>query len=178
VAIGGTKPVWIRTCYAPDLQGAYEDVLEAAAELDEVDPELVLENESLYGAFDKDWAKILLRMPLLPDTVPYCGGDPEQDDGPYHDEPPDDERLMPLFDASRREKQVVYLIDEEALRNKVVKLLYLDIHGHAVWHNKIAPEHIWEREATYCQGGALIRLREGCYGDDPRLQPGAHLVYW
>jgi hypothetical protein len=170
----GNKPVWIRTCYADDLRGAWEETLEAAAYLEEVDPELVLENESLYRAFDKDWAKILLRLPLLPDAVPYLGGDPELDEGESHDEPPDDERFMPIFNASRRNKQAVYLVDEEALRNKVVKILYLDIHGHAVWHNTIAPESIWEFEANYFKGGALFRVYEG--GEEYLLHPGVQLA--
>jgi hypothetical protein len=116
-----------------------------------------------------------LRLPLLPDAVPYSRGDPELDQGEPHDEPPDEERFMPIFNASRRDKQAVYLIDEEALRNKVVEILYLDIHGHAVWYNTVVPESIWEFEANYFKGGALFRVYVG--GEEYLLRLGAQLVY-
>jgi hypothetical protein len=175
MAFDMNKPVWIRTCYAPDLQGAWEETLEAAAYLDEVDSILLLDNEDLYGDYGVGWAKILLRLPLLPDAVPYARSDPGLDEGEFHLNPPDDERFLPIQNASLREKQAVYLIDEEALRNKMVKILFLDIHGHAVWHNTIAPESIWEYEANYFKGGGMTRVMERYHELGPH--PGAQLTY-
>jgi hypothetical protein len=65
----------------------------------------VLNNESLYGGYGEDWAKILLRLPLLPDAVPYFGSDPEQDEALLDDKPPDDDSFMPLYNASRLHKE-------------------------------------------------------------------------
>lgn len=176
IALDLSMPVWIRTCYARDLQDAWEKTLENAAELEEVDDVLLLDDEGLYSGYGEEWAKILLRLPLLPDAVPYTREDPNLDEGEYYGKPPDDERFMPMYEAARRSKQVVYLIDEEALRNNVVKILYLDIHGHAVWHNTIAPESIWEFEANYHRGGALSRAVLE-HLDEHLLQPGEQLEY-
>lgn len=60
----------------------------------------MFDDENLYAGDAADWAKILLRMPLLPDAVPYMGGDPAQEDIPLDDTPPDDERFIALYEAS------------------------------------------------------------------------------
>jgi hypothetical protein len=171
------NPVWIRTCYATNLQKAYEELIEAG--LEEPENALVLDDKELYGGYGEDWTKILLRLPLLPDAVTYLGGDPEKDEGPHNAIPPDDDRFMPLYNASLQEKQAVYLLDEQALKTRMVKLVCLDIRGRVVWHYTIAPEGIWCFEANYCRGGALSRISEMCYpgGEEFLLHPGAQLPY-
>jgi hypothetical protein len=136
-------PLWIRTCYAPDLQAVYKQMIEAGLR-DSENPDrlLVLDNEELYGGLGDDWAKVFLRLPLIPDAVPYLGGDPELDRVPVDVEQPNEEKYLPLFWASLNEKQAVFLVDEHALRTNLVKVLYLDDHGQAVWHNTISPEEI------------------------------------
>jgi hypothetical protein len=176
VASYGHKPVWIRTCYSPDLQGACKEIYEAGLQ-DDQDRLLVLDNEELYGGYGEDWARLFLRLPLVPDAALYY------DDGShirdYDDEPPDDERFLPIHHASILEKQTVYLIDEQALRSNLVKLIFVDDHGHIVWHNTIAPDVVWEFEANYTNGGMLDRIQEMLDGteDDSLLQPGAQLPY-
>jgi hypothetical protein len=153
--------VWIRICYATDLQGTFEEILEAGLEWPEY--AIVLDNKDLYGNYGEDWAKIFLRLPLLPNAVPYLGGDPEDDESPPSDEPFDDERFKSIYNASLQDRQVVYLIDEEAFKDKLVKLIFLDIHGRAVWHYTIALENTWYFQANYHKSGAFSRILETCY---------------
>jgi hypothetical protein len=172
----GHKPVWIRTCYSPDLQAAYEEIYEAGLR-DGENRLLMLDNEELYGNNGEDWARVFLRLPLVPDAALYYDEGPHLRD--YDDAPPDDERFLPLHNASKLERQTVYLIDEQALRSTLVKLIFIDDHGHTVWHNTIAPDVVWEFEANYTNGGMLERIQEMLDGteDDSLLQPGAQLPY-
>jgi hypothetical protein len=173
------QPLWIRTCYDPDLQAVYEQMIEAGLR-DSENPDrlLVLDNEELYGGFGEDWAKVFLRLPLIPDAVAYLGGDPEQEDVPLDVEQPDEETHLPLFRALLRDKQAVFLVDEQALRTNLVKILYLDIHGQAVWQNTIEPEEIEYFEANYYKGGMLLLIQEMCLNGDGSLsQPGAQLHF-
>ncbi|KAH3909924.1 hypothetical protein HBI56_129750 [Parastagonospora nodorum] len=100
MASGGNNPVWIRTCYAPDLQSACEKIIETAAYFNRVDRLSMLDNEDLYVGDAADWAKLLLRMPLLPDAVPHMGGDSAQEDIPLDDNLPEDESFIALYEAS------------------------------------------------------------------------------
>jgi hypothetical protein len=180
VASSLNDPVWIRTCYIPDLHAAYEEIREAGLrDSDLPDGLLVLDNEYLYGDYGNDWAEVFLRLPLLPDDTGFHGDDPEREDDPSGGWEPKDDRYLPLYNASLHDKQVVYVIDEQALRSGLIKLIYIDIHGNTVWHNTIAPEDIPEYfEALYYMRGMLSRLIERCLGgDEYLLQPGAQLQY-
>jgi hypothetical protein len=174
--------VWIRTCYATDLQAAYDEIIEAGLREDEnPDGLLVLDNEDLYGSYEEDWTKVFLRLPMLPDAVYYSEDDPKKDEPTDTRDPPSDEAYLPLRNASTQDKQVVYVVDEQALRTNLVKLIYLDTHGNAVWHNTILPERITYFEANYFKGSMLGRLEEMCgLGDESLLQPGAQIWndYW
>jgi hypothetical protein len=177
MASGYHNPLWIRTCYSPDLQPTYEEIYEAGLQ-DDQDRLLVLDNEELYGDYGEDWARVFLRLPLVPDTALYYDDGPDIRD--YDAEPPDDERFLPIHNASIRERQTVYLIDKQALKSNLVKVIFIDDHGHTVWHNTIAPDVVWEFEANYTNGGMLDRIQERLDGteDDSLLQPGAPLPYY
>jgi hypothetical protein len=170
------KPVWIRTCYAADLQVIWESIL-ASGMRDtgsEEERSLVLDKEDLYDDYGEDWTKVFLRLPLLLDTRGY-DDDPSQDMAPDNCEGHDDEAYEALHKAARLEEQAVYLVDKQALRDNLVKLIYLDIYGNVVWHNMIAPEHIWWYEAYYSAGGMLHWMEELCADDESLLTPGAQL---
>jgi hypothetical protein len=138
-------------------------------------PENVLDNESLYGQCGHEWTKVFLRLPQLPDTVIYYNDDhPENDEIQLAISPPNDEAKLPLYNAVMKCKSVHYLFDEEALQEKLIKVHFLDIHGHSIWYNKIRPEQIQDFEAGP-NGGHLSGHLETC-GDDPSLlQPGTSL---
>jgi hypothetical protein len=173
-------PFWIRTCYAPELQAAWEEILEEGlAEWKDLDELLVLNDENLYGGYGSDWTKIFLRLPMLPDAELYYPDRVKVDEEKSYLEPPKDEKLMPIFKASLADKQVVYLVDEEALKKKLVKLIHLDLRGQVVWHNTIVPENIWVFEANYYRGGMLSEIMMRFGGDDDGLilEPGTLLPY-
>lgn len=72
---------------------------------------------------------------------------------------PDDEAKLPLYDAIRRCRSFHYHHDEEALREQVVNVQYLDTHRHPVWSNKISSDQIQTYEA-HPSGGALSARHE------------------
>jgi hypothetical protein len=169
----GHEPVWIRTCYAADLEGAWESILELATSFRGI-AEAVLKNEALYDDCGENWAKVFIRLPLLPD-IRYYEEDPLDEDLICDCEGHKDEAYKALHNAAHLQEQVIYLVDEQALRKKLVKLIYLDTHGKAVWYNTIAPEHVVWYEAYYCARGMLTWIQEFCYNDESLLTPGAQL---
>ena len=167
------RPVWIRTCYAPDLEDACQEIFKAAQ--GEIGLNLILDDESLYGHFEQDWTRVFLRVPLLLEhALFYNNEDPEDDGTQISFPPPDDEEKLPLYDAVKRCRSFHYLLDEEALREQLVKVQYLDIQGQPVWYNKIRPDQIEYFEA-HPGGGALSARFEFCEDDRALLQPGALL---
>lgn len=166
-------PVWIRTCYSAELSAVYEEIFEAGQT--DFGPEIVLNDENLYAHSDADWTKVFLRLPALADTVPYHDPKhPENDDISQPISSPSDEEMTPLYEAVGKAKSVHYLVDEEALRARMVKIHFLDIHGRSVWWNWIRAEHIWIWEAL-AGGGTLARHIETCVDDRELLRPGTVL---
>jgi hypothetical protein len=95
-------PFWIRTCYAPELQAAWEEILEEGlAEWKDLDELLVLNDENLYGGYGSDWTKIFLRLPMLPDAELYYPDRVKVDEEKSYLEPPKDEKLMPIWQISK-----------------------------------------------------------------------------
>ncbi len=167
-------PIWIRTCYAVELHTAYQEMFECGQT--DFGPEIVLDDESLYGQHGHDWTKVFLRLPQLIDTVVYYNdGHPENDESQLAISPPNDEARLPLYNAAMKSKPIHFLFDEEALQEKLVKVHFLDIHGQSVWYNRIRPEHIQDFEAGP-SGGHLSGHLENC-GDDPSLLHPGTLLY-
>ncbi|KAJ8109697.1 hypothetical protein OPT61_g7273 [Boeremia exigua] len=166
-------PVWIRTCYAVELEAAYREMFETGQT--DFGPEFILDDEILYSPCDQDCTRVFLRLPHLPDTIPYYkDGYPENDDAPLDISPPDDEAMVPLFNAVMKSKSIHYLLDLEALQEKLVKVQYFDIHGQMVWYNKIRPEHIGIFE-VHPSGGHLSGHLETCKDNRSLLEPGTLL---
>ena len=84
---------------------------------------------------------------------------------------PNDEAKLPLYDAVTRCRSFHCLLNEEALREQLVKVLYLNIYRQPVWYNKISPDQINSFEA-HPSGGALLAHFETCEGNRSLLQPG------
>lgn len=138
-------------------------------------PDIILDDEGLYGKLSHDWTEVFLRLPQLPDTIVYYNdGHPENDETELAIPPPKDETWLLLYNAVMMCKSVHYLFDEEALQEKLVKVHFLDIHGQSVWYNKIRPEHIQDFEA-HPTGGHLSAHLETCEDDPSLLQPGTLL---
>ncbi|EPE27578.1 hypothetical protein GLAREA_04369 [Glarea lozoyensis ATCC 20868] len=129
-------PIWLRTCYKADLA---ENYIAPAALGDIVNYGNVLDDETLYSDLASDWTQIFLRIPSIPDIVDILDDPDLEDDISNEDLPsePEKEYERALYDAERLEKTLIYLIDEEALRERVFKIMWLDIHGNCVWDFKV-----------------------------------------
>jgi hypothetical protein len=129
--------LWLRTCYEPSLAAAYEELTRSILSSAD-DAHRVLDSEALYGSLGSDLAELFLRMPQLPDTVPYYGY-PETEDLPFRDGPPDDQSMVPLYNAMVKEKLVIYLLDNEALQRNMLKVRWFNLSSNSVWWNWLSP---------------------------------------
>ncbi|KAJ2970859.1 hypothetical protein NUW58_g9575 [Xylaria curta] len=173
--LGRGAPVWLRTCYSRVLAETYAEWCE------EVDLETIvghasqiLDDENLYSPFADDWSGILLRVPAIADTVRYMDNETEIYEERYESPGSGEEFKRPLFEAKVKEKTMLFLVDEEALRTNMVKLLWLDVHGRCVWENRLRPDNLLEFHGRMFEGGSLADLyREN---DTPEMyQMGALL---
>ena len=173
---GRMSAIWLRTCYAPELAANYT----ALGLLDDfVNPRNVLDDEALYGSFAGDWRQIFIRVPSIPD-VQQILGDPDLEADPIPDEnwgEPDEEYQRPAHEAQKREKTIMYLLDEEALRERVTKVMWLDAHGNCVWDFKI--RDIWEFQGPLLRGLFITEIITNCaYNDDHTMwERGALLLH-
>ncbi|KAI0972270.1 hypothetical protein F4678DRAFT_56212 [Xylaria arbuscula] len=170
-AEGHFAPVWLRTCYSPELASVYDEwTVDLEYELHHWSQ--VLDDEALYAPFAAEWSRLLLRVPGIADTVRYTvEGDGNLWDPAEHYDPPgpDEDYKMPLYEAMIKERTMLFLIDEEALRDKLVKVLWLDIHGVCVWDNRLHSDQMLAfRGQTFDSGGSLAALYEN-FPDDPEL---------
>jgi hypothetical protein len=175
IANNSHDPVCLRTCYEPELIPAYEEII-ANFDDDVRDARLLLDDDALYGQVGDDWAQALLRLPLIPDTTVY-EDDLDGEEEPIDLSPPDEESMLPLYDAALKDKSVMYLLDEEALKEKVVKILWLDIHGNCVWRNTIRPDEATSFESRPRTGGTLWEILDKSYNDPTLSELGALIEY-
>ncbi|KAJ3558032.1 hypothetical protein NPX13_g9806 [Xylaria arbuscula] len=172
------SPVWLRTCYSPELASVYKGWVNS--ELDYVSRRgtQVLDDEALYAPFADDWSCVLLRVPAIADAVHYVF----EDDGnlwnprEYFDPPgKGEEFMMPFYEAMVEEKTLLFLIDEEALRDKLVKILWLDIHGTCVWDNRLSPDQVLAFTGRMFDGASLAALYEE-FPADPKLYKRSRIL--
>ena len=135
---GRLSPIWLRTCYAAELTESYLTLVPNW--LDNImDPSEVLDDEAMYSDLAGDWRQIFLQVPSIPDVVQILG-DPDLEDVAIPDDEwgePEEEYQRPVHEAQKREETLIYLLDEEALREQVVKVMWLDKHGNCVWDFKV-----------------------------------------
>ncbi|KAI0516869.1 hypothetical protein F5B22DRAFT_646603 [Xylaria bambusicola] len=132
--MGHGSPVWLRTCYSPELASVYTEWCDSM-ELDSLD-----------------------------------------DVGEYYDPPGEGEEFkMPLYEAKLKEKTMMFLIDEEALRDNLIKVLWLDIHGACVWDNRLPPDDMLAFKGRMFDGGSLADLSEEFEDDEEMYERGAVL---
>jgi hypothetical protein len=121
----GTGPIWLRTCYTSSLAGVYDEEFRGCEEDAGVRDSSILNDVSLYN-FGEVWDPVFLRLPSL-------GG---QDNGiDLSDteswQPPEEDFRKPLWDAGTSATATIYLIDRQALEEKLLTVLWIDCHG--VW---------------------------------------------
>ncbi|KFZ10612.1 hypothetical protein V501_05115 [Pseudogymnoascus sp. VKM F-4519 (FW-2642)] len=141
---GQTEPLWLRTCYDPSLAYAYEDMFSDCYVGDSsgIPAKCVMDEVGLYDWPGPDgWQNILTRIPGLCDVVQgSVEEDYEFEDEEYQHEGEEENEALGL--ASFKSRVLIYVLDEEALRQKLVKMMWLDIHGNCVWRSKIKPDEV------------------------------------
>jgi hypothetical protein len=173
VAAGGREAVFLRTCYDPELEDVYKG-LRASAFYNfnsggPLSEGLDLDDEALYGGLGGDWTKILLRVPSIvdvsQDSVLENYGDHYPVDWKWKDpeyaKEPEEEFKKAFHRAEMKIVAMVCLVDEPALRENVVKLMFLDRHGNCVWDNKMGGESF--QSYVHCAYG----LGEYIFDDEP-----------
>ncbi|RSM08483.1 hypothetical protein CDV31_008120 [Fusarium ambrosium] len=169
---GLATPVWVRTCYEPALEDEYEDLKEDwACEGDGLlgacpEEYFLLEDAALYDAgpdYDRDHIvrTIVTRLPSLGDFYPY----------PHKLERKEEEleelkgqegevSNYKLVAASCKAEAVLYVLDAEAIRENLIKLMWLDGNGNRIWNNKIEPSSMEGMRATFSDGYTLLEATE------------------
>lgn len=162
-SIGCNLSAWVRVCYDPELEDAYNQLVEQT-ELEDFgcvldSGNVGLDNPLLYGhlagANAADLARgILARIPSLCDG--FHGTMKDYDfslgEGEWKE---DEDSLSPLELASKRVIALIYVADEAAIRGKHVKLLWLDPYGKCVWSNKIKVTEFQQLVGTFLGGYSL-----------------------
>jgi hypothetical protein len=122
------RAIWLRTCYELELADTYYDMSRGVAD-HIVDASCMFDDETIY-AYDEKWGRILTRLPTL------CDGWYDSDALEYflNDDPPAlEHHAHTLWDAANRAVVMVYLLDKQALLEKLVTVMWLDCHGECVW---------------------------------------------
>lgn len=167
-------PLWLRTCYRPELSDRYQ-ALATAAEIGRdgdgsVDSVMILDDDA--GRYD---AAVMGRdiddvVATLMNRIPgFCDGLQGSVVEDYDDwgGGAEGEEETPLESASRRTAGLVYLVDEEAVEGHVVKLLWLDVHGRCVWRNRARAEGLMGLAGAFEGGYSLAEAVEshGLFGN-------------
>lgn len=173
------NPIWLRTCYRAELNDQYK-ALASAADIGgdgdgSVDSVMILDDAGRYDAamigkdIDDVVTTLIRRIPGFCDGLQ--GSVIEDYDGwdfmRAGDGEGEDEKETPLESASRRAAGLVYLADEEAVEEHVVKLLWPDVHGRCVWRNKTRPEELMGLTGAFIGGYFLAEAVEsyGLFGN-------------
>lgn len=127
----------------------------------------VFDDESLYaapeaGSADGVVRKLLLRAPGLADVFQYTCLDDEEYFRELDEEDADESHWenekIELERASLESRWLIYLIDEEVLKDEegLVKMLWMNLHGQCVWENKIYPSSVGPFRGALAGGAPLI----------------------
>jgi len=151
------SPIWLRTCYAAELADFYRPPNESD---NIVGSREILDDEAIYSELAGDWRRIFFRVPSIADVVQIYG-DPDLEDVEMLDSDwgePEEEYQRPVHEAQKQEKGLIYLLDEEALREKVVKVMWLGKCGNCVWDFKV--RDLWEFQGPLKRGLSILEIIE------------------
>ncbi|KAH8892899.1 hypothetical protein GQ53DRAFT_805800 [Thozetella sp. PMI_491] len=186
-------PLWLRTCYDPELEDKYQDLrtkCEACTPYS-VDDEEIFEDEALYAdraggdetETESGLEALVLRAPMLADvrmfyTIEEAEQWAEDVDNDEDEIPPE---MVDIESASKQAWWLVYLVDEEVLRDgkDLVKMMWMNEHGKPVWHNRINPSRMAGFRGAMADGRPLVMLVEESSvappsgNEDDVWQPGA-----
>lgn len=160
--------VWLRTCYDTSLQAEYDDLFSASGIDYAMGDDWVLDNVALYD-FGSDRAEIVKRIVrrILSLCDVYWASVVEDYDLFLEGEEVGgrDE----LEEASLRARSAVCVVDEGAIREKMIKVFWLGAHGECLWHNEVEPGEIEGMCGTFRGGYSLVEgvetiFTHGCKG--------------
>jgi hypothetical protein len=159
--LGTQSPAWLRTCYNPGLAAQYSEFAAVKEHASiSYQPSNIFDDEERYAELASDWRGILRKVPSIPDAFQMLGDPdveiPDRTNDDWEEAP--EERQTNLYEAQKPMETLLYLIDEEALRQNVIKLLWLDRHGNCIWNNTIRPENIDALKGPIMQGYTLAEI--------------------
>lgn len=153
-------PIWVRTCYSLATQDQYDRLARAAhlGDSDSVERQLVLDDAHRYSTFGSlhinDFVGMLLeRIPSLCDV--FRGSVPEDYETLEDHGAEDGTEISALQRASAQAYMLVALVDEEAIQEHRIKLLWLDLYGNCVWQNMIDPNSFPNMKGAFLGGYTL-----------------------
>ena len=148
------RPVWLRTCYTVAQQRDYDDLVSRADAFSgqgySIGEEL---NDASRYDVKSEWSSVLLQIPSIIDA--------EQDDKKQKET---NDKLVPgsepgtLEEASAQNSTLIYLVDQEALDEGLVKIKWLGQYGQCIWENKIVPELLMGFREALEKGASLAEL--------------------
>ncbi|KAI8657146.1 hypothetical protein NCS57_01092200 [Fusarium keratoplasticum] len=126
----------------------------------------LLEDAALYDAgpdYDRDHIlrTIVTRLPSLGDFYPYPHKIERK--GRALEELKGEEGEVSnyrLVAASCRAEALLFVLDAEAIRENLVKLMWLNAHGNRIWNNKIDLSAMEGMRATFSDGYTLLEATE------------------
>lgn len=160
---------WLRTCYEPRLASAYTEMTGVYLHVVN-NAHLVLNNETLYSDLGSDLTGLFTRAPQLPVSDNYL----ESED--FDEEQLEDESMILLFNASKDERLLIYLLDEEALQKKMIKLTWFSLGGKLLWWNWLKPSDLQDWEGHFSGLGHRLGWIYELSDSDPRLGQKGVLV--
>ena len=171
------KFVWLRTCYDPSLQAQYDELLHASGAMGDMamGREWVLDDAALYD-LGSDRGEIVRRtvrrIPSLCD--PYWAS-VEEDYERYLDYEEEDGDESELERASNRVRSALCVVDEGAIKERMIKVFWLGADGQCLWHNEIDPADVEEMSGTFLGG---YTLSEGVETLFTRGERGCRMAVW
>lgn len=96
------------------------------------------------------------------------------------EDPPEEASKLAFYEAKKKEETFIYLVDKQALKGKLLKLIWLDVHGNCVWTNRLRVGGVLEFTGALADGGSLADQYESYVGEDGSFmyQTGALLRFW
>ncbi len=170
---GQAAPLWMRTCYDPTLATKYK-ALETISDLTGNMENQVLDNEALYAFEDGDdsWRRVLVRIPAFTEFIGARPLNEDETNFQYNNgmtnedileqiEAVPEETLRELARISMQVQAVLYLVDREAITSGLVKVLWLNEHGEAVWDNCIEPGSLEDLTLALQDANRLDEIADG-----------------
>ncbi|PSN61473.1 hypothetical protein BS50DRAFT_578473 [Corynespora cassiicola Philippines] len=127
-SVNGADFGWVRTFYGHATAAAYAEMTENYL-ADVGEKSLVFDNESLYRNLGDDLSGLFTRAPQL------CAWYADPYDDLAEEEPPEDETMLPLFLAAKREKGMMFVLDAESQEKRMLKICWFGSNGELLWWN-------------------------------------------